>query len=100
VGLFDSQGATALFRAGYHGGTWTTFSSFWGFFFSVSGETVQMVSPGPLGGQVGCGTDAAGTICTWFDNDTVGDLTGAAGMNQSQVASLLLAIRSSIEHPG
>jgi hypothetical protein len=51
VGFFDSQGATALFRAGYHGGTWTTFNSFWGFFFSVSGETVQMVSPGPLGGH-------------------------------------------------
>jgi hypothetical protein len=100
VSFSDSQGGTVTFIAGHHADVWTTFSSFWGFFFRVSGETVTMVPAGPLGGQAGCGTDSEGTICAWFDSDTIGELVGSPGMSQSQVASLMTSIRGAVEHPG
>jgi len=96
----DSQGDLVTFQAGHHADVWTTFSSFWGFFFSVGGMTVTMVPAGPLGGQAGCGKDSEGAICAWFDSDTIGELVGSGGLTESQVASLLVAIRDAVEHPG
>jgi hypothetical protein len=46
----------------------------------------------------GNGGRGGGTICTWFDNDTFGELAG--GYSESQTAAVLNQLRAAIEHTG
>jgi hypothetical protein len=98
VNFSNSQGVGFTFVAGYHADLWTTFSSFWVVVFID--ESVQMYPPGPLGGQVGCGTDSMGSICAWLDSDTIGEVVADASLSQSQVAAALVAMRGAVEQPG
>lgn len=83
--------------AGYHGTTWMTYNSFWQSF--NDGTKVTMFPAGTLGGQVGCiKLPSAGSICTWFDNDTFGEVVGSDP--EPHTAAELNAFRAAIEHNG
>jgi hypothetical protein len=90
----SSQNQTISINDGHHANLWTA-ASFW----STSYTTATPVPAGPLGGQADCETMSTGTVCTWYDNDTWGELAATADVSQSQAASLLLVFRGAIEQP-
>jgi hypothetical protein len=96
----NSQGSFVTLEDGHHASQWSTFNDFWGVFFAAGGEPEVPVPAGPLGGQAACTTDSMGTICTWFDDDTFGELDGGSGMSPGQCASVMLAFRNAVEHLG
>jgi len=83
--------------AGYHGDLWTSYTAFWQSF--NGGTKVTMFPAGSLGGQVGCiKLPSAGSICTWFDSDTFGEVVGSDP--EPHTATELNAFRAAIEHAG
>ena len=70
-----------------------------------AGLTVTPAKPGPHGGTAACGTDGINTLCQWSTGTTVGIVVaiptslGSGAAKRSEVHSLMLEIRKSVEHP-
>ncbi len=60
-----------------------------------------VTSAGPLGGQAACVEEAAGTsdavsLCSWFDNDSFGEVVSPT-MNANSLAGVMHTMRPSVE---
>ena len=63
---------------------------------------VTVVSAGSLGGEAACAEEQAGTsdgvaLCTWFDDDSFGELVSPT-MNASELGHEMLTVRPAVEH--
>jgi hypothetical protein len=61
----------------------------------------QTGSAGPMGGQAACAEVSAGTqgkvaMCTWYDNDSFGELVSPT-MNTATLQNVLVSVRPSLE---